>query len=45
MQQLTRMCADEREQLERRWSAEGADTEAMRTTLQGYRRLFGFVLR
>jgi len=45
VQQLTRMCADEREQLERRWSGDGTDTEAMRTTLQGYRRLFSFVLR
>src|SRR5439155_390882 len=45
VQQLTRMCADEREQLARRWSGDGTDTEAMRTTLQGYRRLFSFILR
>ena len=46
LQQVTSTGAAEREQLARTWSADGeADTEAMRTTLQGYRRLFAFVLR
>jgi hypothetical protein len=43
--QVARACADERERLARSWSSDQPDTEAMRTTLLRYRRLFGFALR